>query len=82
MSCQQYFLEETMLKHEILIALRKKSNATQEQVAQSIGTTARNYRRYEASDFDVKTSTLIALANYFDVSLDYLVGLSDNPKRN
>ena len=41
--------------------------------------TPRNYQDYEAGKVDPPTSKLIALADYFDVSIDYLVGRTDNP---
>ncbi|MCL1789635.1 MAG: helix-turn-helix domain-containing protein [Oscillospiraceae bacterium] len=65
---------------ERLKTLRKSRKLTQKQVAKDIGISERGYQRYEANEkplYDV----LIALADYFNVSIDYLVGRSDNPKR-
>ena len=39
------------------------------------------YQRYEYGDRSPAFEQLIALADYFDVSLDYLVGRSDDPVR-
>ena len=64
---------------ERLISLRKSKNLTQKQVYTAIGMSQLGYQRYEYGDRAPAFQKLIALADYFDVSLDYLVGRSDNP---
>lgn len=54
--------------------LRKLSNLTQRQISLKLGITERNYQRYEIGEGLPKLSTLIELANIFNVSLDFLVG--------
>jgi len=61
--------------------LRTAKGATQKQIAELLGIAERNYRRYEAGSVDPTASNMILLADYFDVSIDYLLGRSDNPKR-
>lgn len=62
--------------------LRKKLNLTQKQVADSIGVTVIAIQNYENQRRTPTIDILIKLADYFDVSLDYLVGRTDNPKTN
>ena len=38
--------------------------------------------RYETGEREADYTTLIALADYFDVSIDYLLGRTENPKMN
>jgi len=64
------------LKH-----LRKSRNITQKQLAKEIGASERGIQHYELGERKPTYEMLIALANYFDISLDYLVGRSDNPER-
>lgn len=66
---------------ERLISIRKSRNLTQKQVYEAIGMSAIGYQRYEYGDREPSFQKLLALANYFDVSLDYLVGRSDDPRR-
>lgn len=54
--------------------LRKLNNLTQRQISLKLGITERNYQRYEIGEGLPKLSTLIELANIFNVSLDFLVG--------
>lgn len=61
--------------------LRKAHQYTQKQTAIAIGTTEQNFQRYERGTQQPTLPVLIALADYFDVSLDYLVGRSDDPRR-
>ena len=61
--------------------LRKKNGDTQKQIVDLLGIAERNYRRYEAGDVDPSASNAIKLADYFQVSVDYLLGRSDNPTK-
>lgn len=66
---------------ERLRSIRKFKNVTQKSIAQAVNVAERNYQRYESGEQLPGFEVLIALADYFDVSLDYLVGRSDNPER-
>ncbi len=57
--------------------LRIASGTTQKDVAESIGCTATVYSRYEREEREPDIQTLCKLANYFQVSIDYLV--ENNP---
>lgn len=61
--------------------LRLSRNLTQKQVYEAIGMSAIGYQRYEYGEREPAYQKLIALADNFDVSLDYLVGRSDDPQR-
>lgn len=71
-----------LIFHEHLRSIRKERGFTQKQVAQNTGITERNYQLYESGSQKPGFDTLLALADYFDVSLDYLVGRSDDPQRH
>lgn len=62
--------------------LRRSHNIMAKTLADRLGVTYRNYQNYERGDVDVPSSKLVSLADYFNVSLDYLVGRSDNPIRS
>lgn len=59
--------------------LRISKKMTLQQMADILGLTQRNYQRYETGEVDPPTSKTIALADYFNVSLDFLTGRSDCP---
>lgn len=65
-----------------LSQLRKQRGLTQKQVYEAVKMSAIGYQRYEYGDREPAYQKLIALADYFDVSLDYLVGRSDDPARH
>ena len=65
---------------ESLKRFRKEFGVTQQQVADSVGVLKPAYQRYELGKTVPLTTFLIKLADAFNVSLDYLVGRSDNPK--
>ena len=48
-------------------------------MAKELGLVFRSYRRYECGESEPTLSTLIRLADYFHVSLDYLAGRTDDP---
>lgn len=60
---------------------RRNRGLTQKEVALGIGISERAYQRYEAGDRVPILDVLVSLADYFDVSIDYLVGRTDNPER-
>ena len=62
--------------------LRQSKNITQKQIAEQIGVAERNYRRYEAGEVDPSSSKAVTIADYFNVSTDYLLGRSDDPTRH
>jgi len=66
---------------ERLKFLRKQNNLTQEQVAEQIKMSLKGYRNYEIYNRTPKLENLMVIADYFDVSIDYLVGRSDEAKR-
>ncbi|MCL2412291.1 MAG: helix-turn-helix domain-containing protein [Treponema sp.] len=61
--------------------LRKSKKITQKQIAVGIGVSERNYQSFEYGEFSPNQNNLIKIADYFDVSADYLLGRSDNPVR-
>ena len=67
---------------ERLQQLKVQKNVMQKTIAADNGLSLRAYQYYERGEREPSMSTLIALADYFDVSLDYLCGRSDNPKIN
>lgn len=67
---------------ERLVELRKSRNLTQRQVYSGVSMSALGYQRYEYGEREPSFQKLLALADYFDVSLDYLVGRSDDPARH
>lgn len=67
---------------DALRRFRKTFKITQKQAATAASVSERNYQDYEYGRVVPTATVLIALADYFDVSLDYLVGRSDDPQRH
>lgn len=61
---------------------RQSYNITQKQAAAAANTGERVFQKYEAGNSAPGIKKLIALADAFDVSIDYLVERTDNPKIN
>lgn len=55
--------------------LRRSHNLTQKEMASMLNLNIRQYQRYESSEVDPPLSKVIAIANYFKVSLDDFVGI-------
>lgn len=69
-----------MTLHERLKFLRINAELSQSTVAKFIGIGERTYQRYEYGERLPTSDVLIKLAKYFEVSVDYLLGLTDNPE--
>ena len=54
--------------------LRKEKGLTQQNMADMMGTTMRNYQRYEYGMINVTATTLNFFADFFGVTTDYLLG--------
>lgn len=54
--------------------LREDSDKTQTELANYLGTTAQYYGKYEKGERELPFSRAIQLADYYNVSLDYLAG--------
>ena len=67
---------------ERLIELRKSRGLTQKQVYEGVSMSMLGYQRYEYGSREPSFQKLIALADFYDVSFDYLVGRSDDPTRH
>ncbi len=67
---------------ERLLELKSTRKLLQKEIAEAIEITVRNYQRYEKGEQQPTLPVLLKLADYFDVSLDYLVGRSDDPTRH
>ena len=60
--------------------LRAKRKISQVKLAMDLNMSQNNISRYENGEREADYDTLIAIADYFDVSVDYLLGRTDNPK--
>ena len=67
---------------ERLKTMSADSGKRQKDIADAMGITSRAYLYYETGTKEPTLSKIVALADYFDVSIDYLVGRTDNPKIN
>ncbi len=62
-----------------LRTLRTNRNIMAKTMAEFLEITPRNYQRYERGEIDTPSSKLIKLADFFNVSTDYLLGRTNNP---
>ena len=59
--------------------LREDKDLTQTQLAKEINVSQRTYSYYENGERTIPPEVLIALAKFYNVSVDYILELSDNP---
>ena len=67
---------------ESLKRFRTEFKVTQKQAAVGAGVAERLYQKYEHGETSPSVHVMMKLADSYNVSLDYLVGRSDNPARN
>lgn len=61
--------------------LREDNNLKQKEVAVYLHCSQQVYSNYELGQRDIPTDILIGLSELYHVSVDYLLGLTSNPKR-
>lgn len=62
--------------------LREDHDLTQKEVAHILSCSQRVYSDYERGKVDPSTTVLIKLADYYNVSVDYLLNRTNNPETN
>lgn len=62
--------------------LREDKDITQAKMGEYLSCSQRVYSNYERGDIDIPTTTLIKIADYHNVSVDYLLERTNNPKMN
>ena len=67
---------------DALKRFRKFKGITQKKAAEACGVAMRFFQSYEYGKVVPTISVMIVLADFYDVSLDYLVGRSDDPARH
>ncbi|MEK3905308.1 MULTISPECIES: helix-turn-helix domain-containing protein [unclassified Paenibacillus] len=67
--------------YERIRGLREDKDLTQQQMAELLKITQATYSRYENGNLDVPSAVLITLATFHNVSIDYILGQTDSPKR-
>lgn len=62
--------------------LREDHDLKQRELGEILNCSQRVYSNYECGDLDIPTEILIKLANYYDVSVDYILGRTNNRNMN
>ena len=70
--------------HEIqrIQDLRTDADLSQKQLSEILHISQRSYSHYETGSRNIPVEMLIRLANYYDISVDYLVGRTDKKEMN
>ena len=70
-----------MIKYQRIKDLREDADKKQIEIAALLNTTVQQYSRYERGEREMPMHHFIALARFYNVSLDYLSGIIDTPRR-
>ncbi len=60
--------------------LREDTDLSQTKLAHILGMSQTGYSKYETGENDIPTSILIKLAYFYDTSIDYMLGLTNEKK--
>lgn len=76
------FSGDLMAIYKRIRDLREDHDLKQRELAAYLNCSQRVYSNYELGQRDIPTDVLIHLSEFYKVSVDYLLGLTPNPKRN
>ena len=62
--------------------LREDADLSQREMAEELNCSQQAYSNYELGQRDIPTDVLIRLSELYDVSVDYILGLTSEPRRN
>ena len=68
------------MKFQRIQDLRIDSDLSQKKIGEILHISQRSYSHYETGSRNIPIEMLIRLANYYDTSIDYLVGRTDRKK--
>ncbi len=68
--------------YERIRSLREDKDLTQSKMGEILFCSQRVYSNYERGDIDIPTTTLIKIADFHKVSVDFLLNRTDNPEMN
>ena len=63
--------------YERIRDLREDKDLNQTQIAKILNISQSTYSRYESGNLDVPTEVLISLSKFYNVSVDYILGLTE-----
>lgn len=67
---------------ERIRSLREDRDLTQTEIAEYLNTSQTVYSRYERNERNLPIEMLYELCDFYNVSADYILGRTDNPKTN
>ena len=70
------------MKFQRIQDLRTDADMSQKQLSEILHISQRYYSHYETGSRNIPVEMLIRLANYYDISVDYLVGRTDKKEMN
>ena len=70
------------MKSQRIQDLRTDADLSQKQLSEILHISQRSYSHYETGSRNIPVEMLIRLANYYDISVDYLVGRTDKKEMN
>ena len=83
----EYFIIKVSYKKGIKIMnlrirnLREDKDLKQKDIAKLLNCTQQTYSRYATGENNIDIHSLIKLADFYNTSIDYIVGRTNNPKR-
>lgn len=73
------YMRTEILKYGRIRDIRNDRGLTQEQIAKVLHVSQNTYSQYEIGTTRFPLDVVVKLAEYYNVSMDYLVGLTDEP---
>ena len=70
------------MKFQRIQDLRTDADMSQKQLSEILHISQRSYSHYETGSRNIPVEMLIRLANYYDISVDYLAGRTDKKEMN
>lgn len=71
-----------MQKYNRLKDLREDKDLIQNELAKILNITQKQYSRWETGQYPIPFEIVIKLAKFYDVSIDYIAGLTNNKNKN